>query len=586
MFHPRALPPAQSPRLRFFMLFAGLVALGLALIAQRSPAAGPMGTLSGRIVDDATGLPRAGRLYILAERDQAAHFARSATAGGRAVRYDIKRGASSEQHTSLSAHPFIATLPVGRYQVIVERGKEYHPLRIQVQIEPDVRTEVKLPLKRWVDMGYLGWWSGDLHLHREPADLPVAMLAEDLNVAMPLTSWVRESGRVPRLATGLERGAGPGVGAGAAADPNVKPRAESAAEAAREMARRTLITVDPTHVIWPINTEYEIFTTGGRQHTQGAVFVLNHKSELGRGVPPTAPVAAEARRQGALLDMDKHNWPWSMMIAPVMQVDLFELTNNHLWRAPFHFNEWYAQDPPEWMNLERDGKGLSERGWIDFGFQTYYALLNCGLPLRPSAGTASGVHPVPPGFGRVYVKIDGPFSYEKWIEGLTAGRSFATTGPMLMARFNGREAGEIFESRSPEGFDLRVTGRSLSAGKLQSLEIIVNGRVEKRLEPANQAMPGGAIGSDFDQTIRIKSSGWVAVRCVEAAADGRVRFAHTGPAHVRGAEPIRARKEQVEYLIRCVERELARNRGVLDAASLGEYEQALKFYREKAERAE
>lgn len=584
MFHAPALPGLARARSRGFMLLTGLCILAIALIAQRSPApaAGPTGTLSGRIIDDATGAPLAGRLYILGAKDRVAHFARSATVGGQAVRYDIKRGSSSEQHTSLSAHPFAATLPVGRYQIIAERGKEYHPLQIQVDIEPGVQTTVKLPLKRWVDMGYLGWWSGDLHLHRELADLPVAMLAEDLNVAMPLTSWVRESGRIPRLAAGLSRG----PAAGGAADPNAQPRPESAAQAAREQARRTLITVDPTHVIWPINTEYEIFTTGGRDHTQGAVFVLNHQSELGRGVPPAAPVAEEARRQGALLDLDKHNWPWSMMIVPVMKVDLFELTNNHLWRSPFYFKEWYAQDLPAWMNLERDGKGLSERGWIDFGFQTYYALLNCGLPLKPSAGTASGVHPVPPGFGRVYVKIDGPFSYEKWVDGLTAGRSFATTGPMLMVRFNGKEAGEIFESRSPEGFDLRLTGQSLSAGKLQSIEIIVNGKVERRLTPANLTMPGGAIRSTIDQIVRIKSSGWVAVRCVEAAADGRIRFAHTGPAHVKGNDPIRPRKEQVDYLIQCVERELARNRGVLDAASLGEYEQALKFYRGVAEGAE
>ena len=46
---------------------------------------------------------------------------------------------------------------------------------------------------------------------------------------------------------------------------------------------------------------------------------------------------------------------------------------------------------------------LNERGWLDFTFQNYYLLLNCGFRLRPTGGTASGVHPVPLGFGRVYV---------------------------------------------------------------------------------------------------------------------------------------------------------------------------------------
>jgi hypothetical protein len=54
-------------------------------------------------------------------------------------------------------------------------------------------------------------------------------------------------------------------------------------------------------------------------------------------------------------------------------------------------------------------------GWVDYTLQTWYALLNSGFVLAPSAGTANGVHPVPLGYDRVYVKIDGPFSYEKGV---------------------------------------------------------------------------------------------------------------------------------------------------------------------------
>ena len=68
-----------------------------------------------------------------------------------------------------------------------------------------------------------------------------------------------------------------------------------------------LLSVNPTHVIYPINTEYEIFTVNGKRHTQGAVFVLNHKTPLNIPTPPALPVAEEARRQGAILDLDKHS---------------------------------------------------------------------------------------------------------------------------------------------------------------------------------------------------------------------------------------------------------------------------------------
>ena len=70
---------------------------------------------------------------------------------------------------------------------------------------------------------------------------------------------------------------------------------------------------------------------------------------------------------------------------------LFELSNNHVWQTAFAFKDWTLGAIPEFMELSRDENGFTEWGWIDFGFQTYYALLNCGFRMRVSAGTASGV---------------------------------------------------------------------------------------------------------------------------------------------------------------------------------------------------
>jgi len=52
----------------------------------------------------------------------------------------------------------------------------------------------------------------------------------------------------------------------------------------------------------------------GNRHTLGAVFILNHKKALELAAPPVGPIADEARRQGGILELDKHNWPWSMML--------------------------------------------------------------------------------------------------------------------------------------------------------------------------------------------------------------------------------------------------------------------------------
>ena len=61
------------------------------------------------------------------------------------------------------------------------------------------------------------------------------------------------------------------------------------------------------------------------------------------------------------------------------------------------------------------------------GFYTqeiYYQILNAGLRLPPSAGSASGVLQNPVGYNRVYVQASRPLTWKKWWDGLRAGRCF------------------------------------------------------------------------------------------------------------------------------------------------------------------
>ena len=66
---------------------------------------------------------------------------------------------------------------------------------------------------------------------REIKDLPNILLAEDLNVALPLSYWVTKGNTPPA----------------AGKKPGPQPKAE-------------LIKVDDTHVIYPMNTEQGIYT--------------------------------------------------------------------------------------------------------------------------------------------------------------------------------------------------------------------------------------------------------------------------------------------------------------------------------------
>ena len=532
----------MRPTCWMVLSLVGAMAMTAAQGAERVP-------LTGKVVDATTGALMPSRVYLRSRAGEWFHV-RSASPQGSAVPYKKQRGQKSvEVHTTLSAHPFVVDLPPGRYTIRAERGKEWLPQEGPVEVGHGP-TEVVLRLRRWVNMAEAGWYSGDTHVHRTVHELRNLLLAEDLNVALPLSYWVTKAYQPP----------------------------------SKSDARPQAIAVDKTHVIYPVNTEYEIFSVGRKRHTLGAVFILGHRTPFALGAPPVGPIAEKARHEGALLDLDKHSWPWSLMLVPVMKVDLFELANNHIWRTDFHFRQWTADAVPPAWKLDRDARGLTERGWVDFGFRTYYALLNCGFRMRPTAGTASGVHPVPLGFGRVYVHLDGEFSYAKWMKGLAAGRSFVTTGPMLLVEVDGRPPGWAIAAKSPK--TCRISGVAHSARPLRSIEIIVNGEVAKQLEASNRTTEAGSHTSAFEADLKIAGSSWIAVRAFEEHPGGRFRFAHSSPVHVEiPGKPLRPRRHEIDYFVQRMQQELKRNEDVLRPNELDEYRQALAIYQKIAEQA-
>jgi hypothetical protein len=514
------------------------LAAALLLLAGGAPRTAP---LQGTVLDAETGNPIPCRVQVRGA-DGKLHLAKSAAAGGTAVPYTKERSGSLESHVTLSAHPFRVELPPGAYAVTVQRGKEYLPETRRVEIA-DRPVNLEFRLKRWIDLGARGWYSGETHVHRPLADLPNLQSAEDLNVAFPFTWWVLEAFTSPQASNQAGVGTAPG--------------------------EKRFVEIDATHLYSTRSTEYELFRVNKKGHTLGAFFILDHKTAFEEGAPPVRPIARRAHAEGALLELDKHSWPWSMMIAPVMEVDLFELANNHLWETDFAFRDFGAP-PPDFMKIERDAKGMTEAGWIDYGFRNYYALLNCGLRLRPTAGCASGVHPVPLGFGRVYAKLEGPFGFDAWMKALNAGRSFVTTGPML---FVDVKAGSI-------------EGSAESAVPLSRIEIVVDGEVARTLTPENKAGPKGGFVSVVRDSFAVDASHWVAVRCWEDREDRRPRWAHTAPVfHDVPGQSVRPTKAEARFLLKRVEDELARNAGVLPEPALDEYRDAAKFYREKLDGA-
>ncbi|MCA9231435.1 MAG: CehA/McbA family metallohydrolase, partial [Planctomycetales bacterium] len=538
-----------------------LLVVGAPVQSQGVAAGDSTANLRLRLVDTATNELVPGRITVeqhVAGAGRVYHFVKSLDPQGTALSYDVTRSPTSfEKHTTVSAHPFGAQVSPGHYVVYYEHGPEWRGNKAQVRVNEGEIAEQQLSTSRWIDMNSRGWYAGDTHVHRTIDDLPNVMRAEDLNVALPLSYWIRDAYSPPVL------------------------------EDKSYDQSPNLIEFDSDRAIWPLNTEYELFTINGRRHTQGAVFVLNHKEPLQLAAPPVAPIAAEARRQGALLDLDKHSWPWSMMLAPVMGVDLFELANNHIWRTEFFFKAWTREMRPDGWNIETDDEGFTEWGWIDFGFKSYYALLNCGFKMRPTAGTANGVHPVPLGYGRVYVECPDGFSYEKWMQNLDAGRSFVTNGPMLFAKVNGQPPGSTIALDSPA--TVRVQGNVEGIHALNRIEIVKNGQVVDVIVPENVYESPWVHRSQFDVDVPVDGTSWIAVRCFEphrTQPPWKMGFAHTAPVHITMPDrPLRPRKRETDYFVARMDAEIERNRDILRPEELAEYQQARDIYARLAETA-
>lgn len=517
--------------------------------------------LVGKVVDSKTQEVIAARIYIQDHQGEWI-FVESADSRGTALPYReqwVPMPRSVEKHTTVSAHPFEVDLKPGSYTITIERGKEYLPAEFEIEVS-GARQEETFSLHRFADYASLGWYSGETHVHRRISELPNVMLAEDLNVAFPVTFWTTESDRVPNLLPSTLRRQGPSP-FGDRVDLGVAP-----------------IRIDPCHVILPRNTEYEIFSVGDKRHVLGAVFILNHQTRFDQTMPPVADIARQAHKEGALLDLDKHSWPWSLMLVPVADIDLFELSNNSVWRTQFGFRN-SSVAPPEYMKIETNDGGMTEWGWIRYGLETYYALLNCGFRLKPTAGTASGVHPVPLGYSRVYVHIDGDFSVDKWLEGLKRGSSFVTNGPLLEAKINGEYPGSTFVSNKKVTLELK--GSAAYWQPIERFEWIVNGEVSDTFHPAVSSQdPKPPYLYEFkSQSIEISTSSWVALRAIRQSESGRVQFAHTAPwfIDIRGTQLL-PKRVQIDFLIQRMKDELARNQEVLEDDSLDEFRQALEVY--------
>jgi len=421
----------------------------------------------------------------------------------------------------------VLELPAGKYSFAIERGPEYEGIDGEIELADNDRREVTFTLKRIADLAKLGWHAGDLHVHRPVEDIRLLMQAEDLHVAPVITWWNNRN---------LWKD---------------KPIPE-----------RLLQRFDS-------NRLYDVMA-GEDEREGGALLFFHLKKPLeitgsSREFPSPMKFVAEARRHKKIwIDIEKPFW-WDVPVWLASgQVDSIGLANNHMCRSRMYEDEAWGRP--------RDSKRLpAPRGNGYWTQEIYYDTLNCGLRIPPSAGSASGVLPNPVGYNRVYVHTGKQLSYDGWWDGLKAGRSFVTNGPLLICRANGELPGHVFAADPGKEVEIQFDVSLVTGDHVTAFEIIRDGKIVRRV-PIEKGNEKGEFG-----TLKFRESGWFLVRAI-ADNPRTFRFASTAPFYVEvGKQKRRISRKSAKFFLDWVDERIARvEKNVTDA---GQREEVIAHHR-------
>jgi hypothetical protein len=414
---------------------------------------------------------------------------------------------------------FAVELPPGRARMRVSGGLETIPQ--MVTVDADAAAEVTVSIPHWIDMAARGWYSGDSHVHLHTggpidvtvADAFVAARAEGINyVNLCVSNNVGDDIRDAEMITGRPHTASTDrhlLVFGEEMRSRIYGHMQFFGISRLVEPQYTGFDGTPNQLDFPAN--YAMATEAVRQ---GGLVTYGHPIFAGEPFPfakdPAKPSAAA------------RELPIDAVLGAVHAVDLMS------------------------YNCDED---LSAELW--------YRLLNCGLKLSACVGTDALLDQStdPLGGERVYVKTAGPLTMRSWLDGLKAGRSFVTNGPIPTLEVDGKGPGETRELAEPGTVRVAVTVESHVP--FHAIEVIVNGKAAARDEVADA--PAGLRVRRLDVTLPIERSSWIALRVrgpeSPTVFDGPV-WAHTSPVYVTVAGRRIASRPDAESFVAWIEQML------------------------------
>jgi len=477
------------------------------LIAKVRNYRAPMGLLHVTVVDE-NGKPTAARVSVTG-------------ADGRAYAPDnawmhaadgfTRKERPFEPHYFHTRGTAVVTVPSGKVEIEVMKGFQYRVERTIAEVVSGKTTQVTVrlrPLRLPATPGSR-WVSGDLHVHMNyagtyrntPKNLVAQAEAEDLNVVNSLI--VNKEQRVPDISY-------------------FSGKLDAASTA--------------TTLLWH-GQEFHTSSEGhlALLHLQKNILLPDYsdypQTAAASLFPSNATVLDMAHAQGGVAGY----------------VHLFEEMPDPAKDA--RLTSWLPADV-----------ALGKVDYIEvLGFadhrvtaSVWYRLLNAGFRIPAGAGTDAMANYAalhgPVGLNRVFVRVPaGPLKMEAWLVNLRKGRTFATNGPLVELRLNGKMIGDVVSL--PVGKQEVTFAAALrSIVPVEHLEIVCNGAVAKEI-----TLTGDRTIADAKGTITLDKSGWCVLRAWNQNGTHPVLdlypYATTSPIYITvGGAPARSREDAAYFL--------------------------------------
>lgn len=370
---------------------------------------------------------------------------------------------------------FQIDLPVGTVEVEVIKGFDHRPVRRTVVVDPAVRR-LEFALERPIDLRSDGWLTADSHVHfLAPSTALLQAAAEDVAfVHLLAIQWGDHAMHVTDLPWGS--------------------------------------TSDPSgrHAV--------IVGTENRQTILGHVALLGARRPV---LPMAGGGAPEGRIGGAVAELladwaDRCHSEGGLAVAAHFPLPYAEIATD------------IVTGRIDAVEMQVFSPGLDNPSVLE-----WYRYLNCGYRLPVMGGTDKFSAEIPVGAVRTYARLDpeAPPSFESWAAAVRAGRTFATSGPIIELSVDGHEPGDVLSLPASGGrLDARVRVRAAQA-VISLVEVVVNGRVV-----ATGESPHATDNLTFRTPIDIQAGAWIAAR---SRSDQEIHSAfrtsmasHTSPVYV------------------------------------------------------